>query len=205
MEQLLTGKRRFKGFSGEWEPVTFGSFLKESRVPGSNGAEARKLTIRLYGKGIVPKSDTRPGSEATQFYKRKAGQFIYSKLDFLNGAFGIIPPNLDGFESSLDLPSFDVEPSIDSRWLLYFVTRRGFYTNQLGLAHGGRKARRVNPKDLLKLSIRVPRRQEQVRIADALQTIDHEIDSLSKELNALKKQKTGLMQMLMTGKLRLTS
>ena len=202
MQQLLTGKRRFKGFASEWKHQCLGSFLTESRIRGSNGAEARKLTVRLYGKGVCPKGGTRPGSNATQFYTRRAGQFIYSKLDFLNGAFGIVPPSLDGYESSLDLPAFDVDKSIDSRWLLYFVTRPGFYRNQLGLAHGGRKARRVNPSDLLKLSIAMPEKNEQVRIADALETLDCEIDMLGKQLDALKCQKKGLMQKLLTGEVR---
>jgi type I restriction enzyme, S subunit len=202
MQQLLTGKRRFERFRDEWRHRCFGDFLTESRIPGSNGAAARKLTIRLYGKGIIPKSDKRPGSKATQFYQRTAGQFIYSKLDFLNGAFGIVPPSLDGYESSLDLPAFDVAPSIDSRWLLYFVTRQGFYRNQLGLAHGGRKARRVNPGGLLRLSVFMPAKREQVRIADALETLDNEINLLRRELDALKNQKNGLMQKLLTGQVR---
>jgi len=201
-QQLLTGKRRFNGFRDERRHATFGSFLTESRVPGTNGAEARKLTIRLYGKGVVAKSDTRPGSEATQFYRRKSGQLIYSKLDFLNGAFGIVPHELDGFETSLDLPAFDVANSIDPRWLLYFLTYPGFYRNQLGLAHGGRKARRVNPSELLKLSVSIPEKAEQRRIADALESFDREIDLLRKQLGALKTQKKGLMQKLLTGQIR---
>lgn len=202
MQQLLTGKQRFQQFTDPWVAKSLGSFLKESRIRGSNGAEATKLTIRLYGRGICPKSDTRPGSEATQFYKRRAGQFIYSKLDFLNGAFGVVPPSLDGYETSLDLPAFDVEESINPRWLLYFMTRPGFYRNQLGLAHGGRKARRVNPTELLKLSVLIPEAREQAHIADALETLDREIDLLRKQLDALKKQKKGLMQKLLTGQVR---
>ena len=112
MRQRLSGKMRFKRYTAEWSHRRFGDFLTESRIAGSNGAEARKLTIRLYGKGVCPKSDTRPGSKATQFHRRRVGQFIYSKLDFLNGAFGIIPPSLDGYESTLDLPAFDIDKSM---------------------------------------------------------------------------------------------
>lgn len=202
MQQLLTGRRRFRQFSSEWKHRVLGSFLTESRILGSNGASANKLTVRLYGKGVCARADGRPGSEATQFYRRQAGQFIYSKLDFLNGAFGIVPEELDGYESSLDLPAFNVDESIDSRWLLYFVTRPGFYRNQVGLAHGGRKARRVNPTHLLQVSIPVPEKREQVRIAVAIETLDKEINLLNAELNAVKQQKKGLMQKLLTGQVR---
>lgn len=203
MQQLLTGKRRFKSFRGEWRQRKFGDFLVESRLPGSNGATARKLTIRLYGKGVIAKADTRPGSKETQFYRRKSGQFVYSKLDFLNGAFGIVPRSLDGYESSLDLPAFDIASSVDPRWLLYFVARPGFYRNQLGLAHGGRKARRVNPRHFLDIAVEMPERSEQTRIADAIGSLDFEIDLLTKELGALKKQLKGLMKKLLTGQLQI--
>lgn len=202
MQQLLTGKRRFPGFTGEWEMVRIGLFLTESRIPGTHGAEARKLTVKLYGKGVIPKSDTRTGSEATKYYRRKAGQFIYSKLDFLNGAFGIVSPELDEYESTLDLPAFDIGASVDPAWFLYFVVREDFYKNLLGLANGGRKARRVNPDDLLKVSIPCPTKAEQQRIADVLNAADREIDILRRKLDILKQQKKGLMQKLLTGEVR---
>ncbi len=92
----------------KWKKVKIGSFLTESRISGSNGRNAQKITVKLYGKGVIAKDEKRIGSETTQYYVRKSGQFIYSKLDFLNGAFGIIPDELDGFESTLDLPAFDI-------------------------------------------------------------------------------------------------
>jgi type I restriction enzyme S subunit len=95
-----------------------------------------------------------------------------------------------------------VAPSIDSRWLLYFVTRPDFYRNQRGLAHGGRKARRVNPSAFLKLSIAMPEKAEQTCVADVLEALDHEIGLLRKERDAIKMQKKGLMQKLLTGQVR---
>jgi type I restriction enzyme S subunit len=205
MQQLLTGKRRFPEFTDDWDRRSIESFLVESRIPGTHGAEAKKLTVKLYGKGVIPKTETRAGSTATKYYRRKAGQFIYSKLDFLNGAFGIIPTELDGFESTLDLPAFDIGYSVDPDWFRYFVVRETFYKNLLGLANGGRKARRVIPDDLLKVSIPFPAKLEQSRIADTLNTADREIEFLRKELDALKTQKKGLMQKLLTGQVRVAS
>lgn len=205
MQQLLTGRRRFPQFADDWDRRPIGSFLVESRIPGTHGAEAKKLTVKLYGKGVIPKTETRAGSTATKYYRRKAGQFIYSKLDFLNGAFGIIPTELDGFESTLDLPAFDIGDSVDPDWFRFFVVRESFYKNLLGLANGGRIARRVNPDDLLNVSIPFPEKPEQSRIAETLNTADREINLLRKELDALKTQKKGLMQKLLTGQVRVAS
>jgi type I restriction enzyme S subunit len=182
--------------------MKLGDLISESRVSGSGGHTARKLTVKLYGRGVVGKSERRVGSESTQYYRRKAGQFIYSKLDFLNGAFGRVPEHLDGYESTLDLPAFDFLPGVDPRWFLYFVSREEFYRGHLGLANGGRKARRVNPSDLLRVSIKLPELEEQQLIADLLDTANAEVLNCSGQLERLKQEKIALMAQLLTGKRR---
>ena len=201
MQQLLTGKVRLPGYGGKWVPTRIGQFLRESRLPGSAGDAARKITVKLYGRGVVKKDETRLGSVQTKYYKRLAGQFIYSKLDFLNGAFGVIPQELAGYESTLDLPAFDIG-EIDARWFLFFVTRAAFYKTGISLANGGRKARRVNPNDFLKTDIPLPPRSEQSAIADVIILAVREIELQRNKLDALRRQKKGLMQQLLTGKVR---
>ncbi|TOG60412.1 restriction endonuclease subunit S [Vibrio parahaemolyticus] len=207
MQQLLTGKKRLLDkngvrFSGEWKATAVAAFIKESRVPGSTGDIAKKITVKLYGNGVVAKDEKRSGSESTKYYRRSAGQFIYSKLDFLNGAFGIIPEELDGYESTLDLPAFDFLGNVNVEWFTYYVSREEFYSSNLGLANGGRKARRVNPNDLLRIKIPTPSLEEQQKIAAVLSTADQEIKALQHKLEALKQEKKALMQQLLTGKRR---
>jgi len=169
-----------------------GEFLKESRIPGSTGSTAKKITVKLYGRGVFAKQENRPGSDNTSYYKRKGGQFIYSKLDFLNGAFGIIPEELDGYESTVDLPCFDfTTPEIFPEWFLQFVSRNEFYTYQGGLGNGGRKARRISPDDFLDLEIDLPPLPEQKKIAEILSGIDTEI-------NCLKEQTERCLRILLT-------
>jgi type I restriction enzyme S subunit len=203
MQQLLTGKRRVKGFVGKWKRTTFGDLLHESRNPGSHGLIAHKITVKLYGKGVYAKQERMVGSPNTKYFVRHTGQFIYSKLDFLNGAFGIVPPFLDGFESTQDLPAFDVAKKCDVRWLLAYVARPEFYTHQLGAAAGGRKARRVNPPEFLALPVSLPDLPEQRAIADILDACDEELRLLRDQRAAIDRQKRGLMQRLLTGTIRL--
>lgn len=202
LQQLLTGRRRFPSHTKPWKQARFGDFLVESRIPGSDGSKANKLTVKLYGRGVFPKQERLSGSANTRYYTRRADQFIYSKLDFLNGAFGVIPPPLDGYESTLDVPSFDVNPRVDTRWLLHYVTRPEFYTQQLGAAAGGRKARRVNPSEFLAMKLLAPDLAEQRQIVAILDAADQEIALLRSQRGSLDRQKRGLMQRLLTGKLR---
>jgi type I restriction enzyme S subunit len=181
----------------------FRELLKESMEAGNSGRHAKKITVKLYGKGVLAKEEKRQGSEQTQYFVRRAGQLIYSKLDFLNGAFGIVPPELDGYESTLDLPAFDIAPTVNSIWLLGYLTRPTYYTHQVGLARGQRKARRVHPSDLLASSLHVPPRILQDRIAEILTSSQDDMDKSKRLLESLKAQKRGLMQKLLTGQWRL--
>lgn len=199
---LLSGQRRLAN-STTWSRKRVGELISESRAPGSSGDVARKLTVRLYGRGVIAKNERRQGSEATTYYRRRAGQFIYSKLDFLNGAFGLIPPHLDGYESTLDLPAFDFLGDVDSRWLLYYVSREAFYQGHLSLANGGRKARRVNPQDFLQISIDFPPLAEQQAIARAIDTLREDERKWATMCSLLHTEKRAVMADLLTGKRRI--
>ena len=58
------------------------------------------------------------------------------------------------------------------------------------------------PKELYKLTIKLPSLREQQRQSKILECSDKEIYLLEKELETYRKQKQGLMQLLLTGKVR---
>jgi type I restriction enzyme S subunit len=72
----------------------------------------------------------------------------------------------------------------------------------LGLANGGRKARRVNPSDLLRITIATPCLEEQMRIADAIDTAQKATVIETLHLNLLCQERAALMSQLLTGKCR---
>lgn len=148
------------------ESYLLSELLKESKISGTTGKEAKKITIKLYGKGAVAKLDNL-GSSSTKYFKRKEGQFVYSKLDFLNGAFAVIPKELDNYETTSDLPAFDVSEKLNAHWLFYYVTRETFYKNFINFAKGGRRAKRISPKDFLSTRIpKLPRKIQNLHVAN---------------------------------------
>lgn len=161
---------RFEGFTDPWEQRKVGDYLVESRERGSSGDVAKKLTVKLWGKGVTEKAEI-SGSAHTQYYVRHAGQFIYSKLDFLNAAFGVIPDNLDEYESTADLPAFDVS-NLDARFLLLKATQRSFYLRYGTIADGSRKAKRIHSEAFLAMPLFVPDYIEQTRIATLFARLD---------------------------------
>ena len=148
-----------------------GEFLTESRVRGNTGLDAKKLTVKLWGKGVVEKNDF-GGSEHTQYFTRRKGQFIYSKLDFLNSAFGVIPEKLDNYESTADLPAFDLYGM--NPYFMYFVAiQESFYLKHGSIADGSRKAKRIHAGTFLNMPVMIPTIDEQNLIVDFLQHLDN--------------------------------
>ncbi|WP_429185506.1 restriction endonuclease subunit S [Aeromonas veronii] len=198
-KRSLVPRLRFPEFrdDGEWQEKALAMFLTESRTEGSAGDTAQKITVKLWGKGVFAKQEPIKGSENTRYYKRRAGQFIYSKLDFLNQAFGLVPVELDGFESTVDLPCFDIGEKLDPIFLLEYVKRDDFYKKNGEIADGGRKAKRIQADVFLSFPIALPaQKAEQQKIANCLSSLDELITAETLKLGVLKSHKKGLMQQI---------
>lgn len=200
MQQIFNQQIRFKDENGdefpEWEEKTIGDIMTESRIKGNGGDTAKKLTVKIWGKGVIAKKEDGKGSENTQYYKRKAGQFIYGKLDFLNCAFAIIPNELDGFESTLDLPALDVTPLVNKYFALEVIKQKWFYKKYGDIADGSRKAKRINVNVFQEMPIRLPVKDEQDKIMLFLQAIDQKIAAVAEQIEQSKQFKKGLLQQM---------
>ncbi|MEJ8307334.1 restriction endonuclease subunit S [Saccharibacillus sacchari] len=185
---------RFAGFTEAWEQHEVGEFLEESKIKGSDGSVAKKLTVKLWRKGIVLKEEIYKGSISTQYYIRKSGQFMYGKLDFLNQAFGIVPDELDGYESTLDSPAFDFKNELNPTFFLEYVALERFYKYQGNIANGSRKAKRIHIDTFFRMPIFVPSYEEQQKIGLFFKQLDDIIDLYQCELNSLRILKKLLLQ-----------
>ena len=163
-------KIRFSGFSDDWEQRKVGNFLTESREVGHKGDVAHKMTVKLWSKGICEKNEA--GSSNTQYFIRHTGQFIYSKLDFLNCAFGVVPKNLESFETTADVPAFDCN-EINPYFMFYTAIQPAFYKKNGIIADGSRKAKRIHVETFLNMPFFIPNLEEQNKIVDALSSLDH--------------------------------
>ncbi|ELT8922067.1 restriction endonuclease subunit S [Enterococcus faecalis] len=193
-EMKKVPRLRFRGFQEDWELCKVKDFLIESKIKGSNGKIAKKLTVKLWRKGIVAKEEVYEGSLATQYYVRKSGQFMYGKLDFLNQAFGIVPIELDGYESTVDSPSFDFKPLVDSVFFLEYVSLEKFYKYQGNIANGSRKAKRIHVETFFNMPLPTPSYKEQQKIGTLFKQLDDTITLHQRKLDQLKELKKAYLK-----------
>ena len=163
-------KIRFNGYTEDWEQRKVGEFLTESRESGHKGDIAHKITVKLWGKGVYEKNDT--GSANTQYFTRHAGQFIYSKLDFLNCAFGVVPKELESLETTADVPAFDCD-GVNPYFMFYTAIQPNFYEKNGMIADGSRKAKRIHVDTFLDMPFAIPSLEEQNEIVNLLNELDH--------------------------------
>lgn len=91
---------------------------------------------------------------------------------------------------------------IQNDYLAHYL-RSSFFQDQLSKYSSGTTAKGIQQSQLLKLKILIPNSiSEQFRVSEKLNSIENKIESENKYLHKLQKLKTGLMQDLLTGKVR---
>lgn len=186
---------RFKGFNDDWEQRKVGDYLTESREIGNKGDVAHKMTVKLWGKGVYEKLEV--GSTNTQYFIRHANQFIYSKLDFLNCAFGVVPEELESLETTADVPAFDCV-DMNPYFMFYRAIQPSFYIQNGIIANGSRKAKRIHVDTFLEMPISVPELTEQNKIVEYFQSLDDLITLHQRKLEKIELLKKSMLEKMFT-------
>lgn len=117
-------------------------------------------------------------------------------------AFTIIPPQFDGYVCSTGFAVLRAKSQVDSRFLFYTVWHDDIFLNQVLPLVVGSNYPAVNSADLLNIVIPFPSFSEQRRIAEILSQIDETIEKEEQYKQKLERLKKGLMEDLLTGKVR---
>jgi type I restriction enzyme S subunit len=93
-----------------------------------------------------------------------------------------------------------LKPKINPKYLFYKIDRNPFYLS----FDDGVKQTNLRKDDVLNCKLSVPKNEnEQIAIANVLSDMDSEIEKLESQLTKYKNIKQGMMQNLLTGKIRL--
>ena len=187
-----------------WQKVKLGSILTESKIISENPDTNKRIKVRLKILGVEKRGVENEIEGATKQFVRKSGQFIFGKQNFHKGAFGIIPDELDGFESSSDLPAFDIDKSCLPEFLFYFFKQGNYYLELSKIAYGV-ATQRINMKEFYELEIPLPSIKEQEILISQIKLLEGggtEISSeLTHQLDLIKQLRQAFLREAMQGKL----
>lgn len=201
MQKIFSQEIRFKDDNGKefgvWEEKTLSYFLTIPEKQKPSVIDRNKLlTVKLHTKGVFKNDNTDSLSLGANYFIRKKGQFIYGKQNLFNGAFSLIPDEFDGWLSSTDVPSFNVDTNkVNPVFFLQYFSREFFYKKLEDIASGS-GSKRIHENVLLQLRIDLPSIQEQTKIANFLSAIDKKIEGVDKQLEQTKRWKKGLLQQM---------
>ena len=154
------------------------------------------ITVRLHGNGVCKSSAENLQLGATQYYRRKAGQLIYGKQNFHNGAIGIVPISLDNGITSKDIPSFDIdEMKCNSVYLLAQLQSPQYYKPAEALTTGT-GSKRLKEETFLKMPIVLPNKREQDNIAVLIHRASMNLEHAKRLLVLLSIQKQFLLRQM---------
>jgi type I restriction enzyme, S subunit len=187
-----------------WKIERIGALLSESRIPVLQPNTDRRIRVKLNVAGVEKRPNENEIAGATKQFTRKAGQFIYGRQNFHKGAFGIVPEELDGFETSADIPSFDIRNDCLPEWIYYFFKIGNRFLELEKLARGV-GSKRIHPEQIEDIEVPLPSIDEQKTYISKfrkLEMISSGIQSKHySQLELLKKLRQQILQDAMHGKL----
>jgi type I restriction enzyme S subunit len=186
MQELLTGKRRLPGFEGEWTTERIGNVLTIAHGKSQHEVQDRN--------GIYP-------ILATGGMIGAANRFLYDKPSVLIGRKGTIDE-----PKYIDIPFWTVDTlfysMIHKPHCAKFLYYRFCLINwkQYNEASG---VPSLNARTIENVAIDIPEPVEQTAIAAVLADMDAEMEALEAKLGKARQVKQGMMQELLTGRIRL--
>ena len=205
MQRLLSGKVRFKEFNDEWVSTKINHYIKPVIRECEKPTDAYwRLGLRSHGKGTFHELVEDPASVSMdKLYIVKNNDLIVNITFAWEHAIAVADKNDEGKLVSHRFPTYEFNENAYPKFFKYYILQSKFKHILVNISPGGAGRNRVmNKKDFLNISVKIPSYEEQAKIAEVLSAADKEIELLEKELEALKLQKKGLMQRLLTGEVR---
>lgn len=220
MQQLLTGKKRLNGFSGDWEEKRLGDvivkfqngFAFNAKGYIKNGMPI--ITMAQIGLDGTFKFDTNKVNYWNLEESKNLKDFYLNNGDVIIAMTDVTPEkNLIGRMTIVNTSSTCLlnqrvghlildEKQINPLFLTTISNMKKWRAYSIGIASLGVQAN-IGTKDILNGLIKLPSIKEQNAIAEILSDMDNEIETLKSKLSKTKAIKDGIMSELLTGKIRL--
>lgn len=178
-----------KKIRSSYQTVPLSHVIKRIKEPISveNNKLYKRITVRLYGLGVLQRDELYGNDIGTkkQFIARK-GQLIISRIDARNGAFGIVPEELDGAIVTNDFWLFDVHNALP-QYLMLVLSSKRFQEYWETQSSGTTNRQRVDEEDFLSSKIALPPLEIQKELLDKYNNLVNESAKKEQEIAQLEK------------------
>jgi len=217
MQELLTGKRRLPGFTGEWVKKKLGEIGSITGAGVDKKIRKNEIPVRLlnymdvYKKDFLYNKDVRfnttaPKIKLDQCSVKKGDVFFTpsSELQTDIAISAVAMEDMPGVVYSYHIVRFRLHENWDLKFRTYIFKTSKFLHQAERVAEGSGKRYVISLKKFRELEVYYPENiEEQQAIAQILSDMDAEIEALEKKKAKYEKIKKGLMEQLLTGKIRL--
>lgn len=206
MQQLLTGKKRLPGGSGEWKKIAIKDFAIDISLKNTHNENWEVLSCTKYD-GLVPSLQYFGrqvfSKDITQYKIVPQYCFAYATNHIEEGSIGY----QSTYRNALISPMYTVFKTdsnvIDDIFLYKLLkSHRAIYLYNVMMEGSIDRRGGLRWDNFSTIKFLLPDIKEQSAIADILVSCDNEILLAKQKLNKFRQQKKGLMQVLLTGKKR---
>jgi type I restriction enzyme S subunit len=145
-----------------------GHILTRNKTPVTvlDDVTYKQVTIRTNYKGVILRGSQNGSSIGTKNQSAvSAGQFILSRIDARNGAFGIVPEELEGAIVTNDFLAFDInEDEVEREFFNVFLQAPQFLEACIKASRGNTNRKRVDEDFFLNYQVNLPPLAEQHEI-----------------------------------------
>jgi len=179
----------------------------KAHVEVKDGTNYKQVTIRTNYKGVVLRGTQDGSSIGTKNqFSVSAGQFILSRIDARNGAFGIVPPELEGAIVTNDFLAFDInEDEVQREFFNVFLQSPVFLDACIKASRGNTNRKRVDEDFFLNYQIALPPLPQQhqliARINKGRASIEIAQNEISQQQSLLASLKQAILQEAIQGQL----
>lgn len=165
----------------KWPMVPLGEVITQVRTATQVYAEQEYPNFGIYsfGRGLFAKPPISGATtSARSLYQVQAGQFIYSRLFAFEGAYGLVSHEFDGSYISNEYPHFDCNRRrVSPEFLATYFKWRKAWERAAKLSTGmGDRRRRIQPEQLVKMTIPLPPLKEQQRLVEYFDSLRGKVD-----------------------------
>lgn len=170
------------GFTRRFPMVAIGSIIKRCKttIDIEDSTQYKQITLKTNGGGAVLR-DKKYGKEigTKKQYIASSGQFIMSKIDARNGAFGVVSEELDGAIVTADFPVFDVKSeAVVSQYLSLLSSTKTFAKFAQSCSRGTTNRQRIDMPQFLSQRIPLPSITEQRELLSRYYIKNQQAESL---------------------------